>query len=145
MKEETPERTPVEGVRRSAVIRHVLLSVALWVTYALYWRVVLSRGVEREARLAGVLLGLFVLLQILSTAAWVLHNGQMARRHGTRRKERAPVAPAAIEQDFLGRRLRTFPTDGDLRRVPVIVVRVEEGEKRFEAGMPLEPESGEER
>ncbi len=140
MTSESPASPPVEGVPRSLVIRHVVLSALMWLTYALYWRVVLGRGVEREARFAGMLLALFIVLQVFSTAGWVAHNSHKARRHGARRRARADAGPA-VREDFLGRSLRTFPSDGDLRRVPVIIVRIEGGEKRFEAGLPLERES----
>jgi hypothetical protein len=144
MTQGTESQPPVEDVRRSLVVRHVVLSVLMWLTYALYWRVVLDRGVEREARFAGMLLALFVMLQVLSTAGWVAHNTHKARRHGTRRQARAGAA-TPVREDFLGRKLTNFPSDSDLRRVPVIVVHVEGDEKRFEAGLSLEPESRESR
>jgi heme A synthase len=133
----------VEGVRRSSVVRHVILSVAMWLVYVLYWRIVLSRGVEREARLAFLLLGVFVVLQVLVTAAWVAHNRSVAARHRSRRRERSR-ASAEEPLDCLGHRLRTLPEGGDLRTVPVVIVRIEGEEKRFEAGFLFgaDPERG---
>ena len=49
---------PAPAVRRSATIRHLLLSAVLWFNYVLYWRVVLERGVDREAPVSLGLLGI---------------------------------------------------------------------------------------
>ena len=127
---------PVARVRRSRVARHFVLSAAMWITYALYWRVVLGRGVEREARFAGILLGIFILLQVLLTQGWIAHNRRIERKHSQRRQLR-PEAVPANGQDFLGRSVGAYPEDADLTRVPVVVVRVDGGVKRFEAGMVL--------
>jgi hypothetical protein len=132
--QQASEAVPVARVRRSLVIRHFAFSAAMWITYALYWRVVLGRGVEREARLAGILLGVFILLQLLLTQGWIAHNRRVERKHHTRRRLRPDAVPAKSE-DFLGRSVGAFPEDADLTRVPVVVVRVEGGVKRFEAGL----------
>ena len=126
---------PVARVRRSQAVRHVILSIGLWATYLLYWRIVLSRGVESDAGIAFVLLGLFVVVQVAAIQAWVLHNRRIARTHAGRRRSRIP-APALAGSDFHGRRIRVLPEGSDLRRVPMIVVTVdpETGEKRFETG-----------
>ena len=136
MAEVSDQQPKVTPVRRSAAIRHFVFSAVLWITYVIYWRVVLVRGVEHEARLAGILLLLFLVLQFLLTQTWIAHNRSLARRHATRRQVR-PASPPEEPQDFLGRDLQTFPSDSDLKRVPVVVVRVVGGEKRFEAGFPL--------
>lgn len=135
--QQASDPAPVEKVRRSLVIRHFIFSAAMWVTYALYWRVVLGRGVEREARLAGLLLGVFVLLQILLTQGWIAHNRRVERKYRLRRQSR-PRAAVSNGQDFLGRSVGTWPEDADLTRVPVVLVRVEGGVKRFEAGLAFE-------
>jgi hypothetical protein len=115
----------------------LLFSVLLWLTYVLYWRVVLNRGIESEARLSGILIGLFVLLQGLSSLGWILHNRRLEKRHRGRRRER-PQAPRAPSRDFVGRTLEEYPAGADLRRAQVVVVRVDGDRKRFETGMSLE-------
>jgi len=137
---EASDARPVARVRRSLFLRHFVFSAALWVTYALYWRVVLDRGVEREARFAGLLLALFIVLQMLLTQSWIAHNRRVARRWIGRRQER-PAAPPEPAADFLGRSFAASPGGADLTRVPVVIVRIEGGVKRFEAGMTL-PEEG---
>jgi hypothetical protein len=121
---------------RIPVLRHVILSVALWATYVLYWWIVVSRGLERDVRLAVGLLGLFIVLQVASTQAWILHNRRLARRHEGRRSRRE-AGPPAPGHDFLGRRILVWPEDTDLSRVPMVVVEIddEKGEKRFSAGL----------
>jgi hypothetical protein len=137
---EVSDRQPKSSRARWHAFRHFAFSAALWITYALYWRVVLVRGVEREARIAGILLALFLVLQVLLTQTWVAHNRSLARRHAERRRAR-PAPAAAQLRDFLGRDLRVLPTDSDLTRVPVVVVRVDGEEKSFEAGLlPSSPE-----
>lgn len=130
------DQRPVIPARRWPAARHFLLSALMWLTYVFYWKVVLHRGIESEARLSGLLLGLFVLLQALATLAWVHHNRSLQRRHEGRRRER-PAAPAAPTTDFVGRTLEEFPAGVDLRTAPVVVVRVEGQRKRFQVGMDL--------
>jgi len=128
---------PVTPARRWPAARHLLLSILLWLTYVLYWRVVLHRGIESEARLSGILLGLFVLLQGLSTVGWIAHNQRLQKRHEGRRRER-PRPARAPSRDFVGRALEEYPAGVDLRRAQVVVVRVEGDKKRFETGLPLD-------
>ena len=85
-----PSSEPVPSHRSSAV-RHVVFSIALWVTYVLYWKIVLDRGVDPAARFSLVLLGLFIALQVLFTIAWILHNDRIARVH-------AGTAPCAARE-----------------------------------------------
>lgn len=141
---ERPTAAPRPVTRRSTVVRHLLMSAALWATYVIYWKIVVERGVQREATISFALLGLFVLLQILFTQAWILHNRRLSAPARNRRKAR--VAPAAVpETDFLGRRLSRWPPGADLTRTPCIVVRVDGPEKRFETGLHLDDSDEEER
>jgi hypothetical protein len=135
---ERPPAGPAPATRRPAAFRHLVLSTALWVTYALYWKVVLSRGVQREAPLSLAILGGFVLLQLLVTHAWIAHNRRLSTRHRDRRQSRPP-ADVPPESDFLARRLSAWPADSDLTRASCVVVRVVGPEKRFEAGLRLPP------
>ncbi|MEZ5065095.1 MAG: hypothetical protein R3B81_10195 [bacterium] len=132
----TPIRTPIQNAGRFRWARHLVLSVLLWITYVIYWRIVLSRGVEGEAAFAIGLLGLFVILQVAFTQAWIAHNRRISRRHASRRTER-PRGAALPQHDFLGRVLRVEPGAGDLKSVPLVVVRIEDArnEKRFETGL----------
>lgn len=130
------DQRPVTPARRWPAARHFVLSILMWLTYVLYWRVVLHRGIESEARLSGILLGLFVLLQGLSTLAWIEHNRRLERRHHDRRRAR-PDEPPAPSRDFVGRTLETWPRSADLRSAPMITVRVVDGRKRFETGLDL--------
>jgi hypothetical protein len=118
------------------LLRHLLFSVALWITFFIYWRIVFGRGVAAEARLSIALLGLFVALQLLLTLAWIEHNRAIAREHAGRRRER-PTHANALTKDFLGRTLAPYPPTVDLTRAAVVTVRVEGDVKRFEAGLPL--------
>jgi|GEM_PF-3804921 len=131
-----PNSKPAPSDRPSG-LRHVLLSVALWVTYILYWKIVLDRGVDSAARFSLVLLALFVALQLLFTVAWILHNDRLARVHAGRRRARPPTA-RTVEQDFLGRRIAAFPEGVDLTQAPVITIRIEDGLKRMETGLTFD-------
>ena len=131
----SPEPTPASSSRGS-LLRHLLFSAALWITFVIYWRIVFGRGVAAEARLSAVLLGLFVALQLLLTLAWIAHNRAISREHAGRRRAR-PTYPDALTQDFLGRSLAPYPPTVDLTTAAVVTVRVEDGVKRFETGIPL--------
>lgn len=131
---------PVSQARRSSVVRHILLSILMWLTYVLYWRVVVSRGVERDAQIAFLVLGLFIVFQVLTTQVWILHNRAKAKAHAGRRAVRAAGAPAP-GSDFLGRRVRVFPAGADLQAAGRIIVRIDEddeSQKIFETDVPAE-------
>jgi hypothetical protein len=131
-----PNSKPAPSDQPSS-LRHVLLSLALWVTYILYWKIVLDRGVDSAARFSLVLLGLFVALQVLFTVGWILHNDRLARVHAGRRRARPPTT-RTVEQDFLGRRIAAFPEGVDLTQAPVITIRIEDGLKRMETGLTFD-------
>ncbi len=120
----------------STLLRHIVFSGVLWVTYVIYWRIVFGRGIGAEARLSVVILGLFVILQLLLTLAWIAHNRNLSRVHVGRRRER-PAAAYTVTEDFLGRALAPYPPSVDLTRAAVVTVRVDGDVKRFEAGLPL--------
>ena len=133
---DNPHLEPSSAHRPSA-LRHVVLSLVLWVTYVLYWKIVLGRGIDSAARFSLVLLGLFVALQVLFTVGWILHNDRLARVHAGRRRAR-PVIARTVEQDFLGRRIAAFPEGVDLTQAPVITIRIDDGVKRMEAGLTFD-------
>ena len=124
----------IPQVPRNAVVRHLILSAALWVTYVLYWRVVLQRGVAREAPISFLILAGFAVLQVGFTAAWIAHNRSLSKRHAGRRVRR-PDAEAPEVTDFLGRSLEV-PSEADLRHAPCVVVRVEDDRKVFDVSPP---------
>lgn len=134
--DERPERRRVARTPRSRWIRHLILSVVLWITYVVYWRVVLARGVEREATLALGLLGLFAILQFAATQAWVAHNRLLYRRHRDRREHRR-ARPSDVSTDFLGRTVHVVPHGTDLTSVPYLVVRTDAENKWIEAELRL--------
>lgn len=117
-------------------VRHALFSIALWITFVVYWNIVLGRGVAGEAGFTIVLLFFFVVLQVFSTLAWVAHNQGISERHQGRRRLH-PVSPALTTRDFLGRLLQAYPEDTDLTTAPVVTVRVEGEVKRLETGLPF--------
>jgi hypothetical protein len=117
-------------VPRGAAIRHLLLSAALWITYVVYWRVVLSRGISREAPLSFLILVVFALFQFLLTQGWIAHNRDLAIRHAGRRR-RHPAVDGPAGSDFLGRDL-VLPAENDLRHAAHVIVRVEGDRKLFE-------------
>lgn len=132
--EPNPEPAPSHP---PSAVRHLIFSLALWVTYVLYWKIVLDRGVDAGARFSLVLLGLFIALQALFTVGWILHNDRLSHVHAGRRKAR-PASSRSVEQDFLGRRIAAFPEGVDLTQAPVITIRVEGGLKKMEAGLTFD-------
>ncbi|MBZ0268706.1 hypothetical protein K8I85_11160 [bacterium] len=131
------ERRRVARTPRGRWIRHLILSIVLWITYLVYWRVVLARGVEREATLALGLLALFAILQFAATQAWVAHNRLLHRRHGNRREARR-ARPSEASTDFLGRTVHVMPPGTDLTSVPYLVVRTSGEDKWIEAELRLD-------
>ncbi len=125
-----------ESSPAGSALRHALFSAAMWITFAIYWNLVLGRGIGREARVTLVFLALFVLLQISFTLAWVGYNRGIARRFAGRRNRRPP-AERRVEADFLGRRLEFDPPEFDLTTAPSIRIRVVGDVKRFETRLAL--------
>lgn len=124
---EDPGRSP--GVRGSTLARHVVFAAALWITYLLYWRVVLERGVGQEALISLGVVVLFVSGIYAGTHLWVVHNRRLSKTLEGRRASRPPARPLSLE-DFVGRHLE-LPPDDDLRRASRVVVSVEGGRKHF--------------
>jgi hypothetical protein len=132
----TDPQPPVPAeVPRGAAVRHLILSIALWITYVVYWKVVLSRGVSREAPLSFLILAVFAVFQFLLTQGWIAHNRELASRHAGRRRRYPIVDTAGADADFLGRDL-VLPAENDLRHAAHVVVRVEGDRKVFEALPP---------
>jgi hypothetical protein len=127
-----PSETP--RVPRGAALRHLLLSIALWATYVIYWRVVLARGLAPEAPLSFLILALFALLQFGLTQGWIAHNRGLAHRHAGRRRRRA-LTQLPADEDFLGRHF-VLPSEAELRQAARVVVRLDGDQKVFEVATP---------
>lgn len=133
------EKSPLDerpSVPGGSALRHGLFSAALWITFVVYWNLVLGRGVGGEARTTVLILTLFIVLQTLLTIGWVAHNRRLARRFAGRRRARSAVS-RRVTTDFLGRRLEFDPADFDLASAPVIRIRVDGEVKRFETRLAL--------
>lgn len=92
--------------------------------------------VAQETSVGTVLSGIVVLavmtvVAVAITLWWILHNLGIYKRKGPRRS--VPLVMPEYRNDFLGRDL-----DGDwmlLRRSSVVLVRMDEGDKRFLPGV----------
>lgn len=119
-------------------IYHSVVSIALWVLFVYYWRVVFNRELGYSTTTALLVLGGVLVAAYLSTAYWILHNLRLARRFSDRRTSRRPVE-RDFSTDFLGRWVRINTVTGEpkkkdfkaLRRASYIEIDVDSGEKHY--------------
>jgi hypothetical protein len=102
-----------------------------WVVFVWAW-IHVGQRTSLPTVLWGVMVVAVMTVVALSvTLWWVVHNLRIHQRKGPRRS--VPIAMPDYRADFLGRSL-----DADwslLRRSSVVVVRIDDQEKRFIAGL----------
>jgi hypothetical protein len=104
---------------------HVVLSVAMWVVFAYYWRVVLGRDISPGNLRAVTILGVVVVAGLVATVLWVGHNLRLARKFaGRRRATPEPLRPE-LTHDTIGRPV-AHPGLDELRAARVVDVMVDE-------------------
>ena len=132
-KQNLPAPTEASPARQ---IFHTLIAVAGWGVFIYWWFLVLQRVSAREVRFTGLFLAAALVVIVVLTGLWVLHNLSIAKRKGARQQLRE--ATLDYSRDPVGRAVTFEAKPEALQQAPVVQVRVEEGRKTFQ---PIRPAS----
>jgi hypothetical protein len=130
-------RAMTRGLRKEGIAlrdaMHVLIVMAGWVLFFMWWGQVLRITSLPDAALAVLVILSVSLLTALATVGWVRYNLGIYRRKGPRRT--VPDVPEGADADILGRKL-SHPGVERLRASRLVTVSLTEGN-----GKSLTPEA----
>jgi len=115
------------------LVVHVLLSIALWVVFVVYWDLVTRDAVGPGTLLAIQVLSVLVVAGTIVTAWWVVHNLRLGRRD--RRRAPRPVPAETLTADALGRPVDAPPL-AQLRTAGVVEISVDDARKSYRPVTP---------
>ncbi len=81
-------------------IVHTFVSILMWILFAYYWYLVVSRQINIASARALGTLALITLLILVATVLWIVHNKKLASKN--RRNQAPPPVPEWFETDHLG-------------------------------------------
>ena len=81
-------------------IAHIFISILMWILFAYYWYLVVSRQINIASARALGTLALITLLILVVTVWWIVHNKKLASKN--RRNQAPPPVPEWFEVDHLG-------------------------------------------
>lgn len=127
-----PPRAESEA-RPARRLLHHLMALAGWTLFVYWWWVVFQRVSETEIRFTLVFIALALVLVVVLTVFWVVHNRAIWKRKGPRLK---PIEnPGFVKRDSLGRRVRFAEARPKLVESSLVRVDVEETEKVYYHGI----------
>lgn len=103
---------------------HLLVALAGWVLFIYWWIIVFRRVTNKEITSTLIFIAAATLLSVGITLGWTLHNRRIYERRGHRRNE-VKIVPEVYVRDVLGRPLRFEPGLAELRRAPLVRVRID--------------------
>ena len=112
---------------------HVLLSIALWVVFVVYWDIVTRQTIGKGTLLAIQVISVLVVTGTILTSWWIVHNLRLGRRNRRRGQRVAP--PEALATDALGRAVET-PGLATLKLAAAVEIAIVEDRKRY---VPVDP------
>jgi len=113
-------------------VLHTVVSILMWCLFGYYWWIVGRRSINPATLDALTVLAAIVVVGVLLTVAWVLHNLRLARKFGRRKGFPAPVEN--FDTDYLQRPL-VAPPVLTLRDTKIVYVKLDdEGNKVYEIG-----------
>jgi hypothetical protein len=128
-----------EGGSPPQVALHVALAVAGWILFIFFWRVVGERGLSPGAVLSLAAMATFLVVVIVSTTIWIMHNVRIARCN--RRKGNRSVPELPYLKDKIGYSVESGSFEA-LKLAPFIEVTIE-GEKKIYRTAGRASETGE--
>src|SRR5437870_2844841 len=120
---------PLTRAGRGRHIIHLTIATAGWILFGWWWWLVLRRVTDREIRFTIALILASLVVVLVITSLWVLHNLRIARL-GRRTGQRAVRIDA--RRDYVGRQLLFDPLDLDIRVAPAMRVRIDGADKIYE-------------
>lgn len=111
---------------------HTLVAIAGWVLFVYWWWLVFRRVSESEMRFTLFFISIALIIIVLLTVIWALHNASIYRSRGPRTKVR--TVPPDFSHDRIGREVQ-FPTmPNACLNSAVVRVRIQDGAKVYAAG-----------
>jgi hypothetical protein len=123
------KRVPVQADPARRVL-HTLIAIAGWVLFVYWWWLVFQRVNTTEVRYTLWSIVLALLVIVLVTALWALHNLMLYRRHGPRTKVRE--VPEDFSHDSVGRPVNMPMLPQECLTSGIVVVRIADGTKLYE-------------
>lgn len=102
---------------------HTCISILMWILFAYYWYLVVSRRINIASVQALGILALITLVILVATVWWIAHNKKLASRN--RRRQAPPPVPEWFESDHLGAPV-TSPGLEVLRNAATIAINLDE-------------------
>ena len=127
-----PPRAEFEASPARRVLHH-LMAFAGWVLFVYWWWVVFQRVSRTEIRFTLLFIAFALVLVVVITGFWVLHNRSIWKHKGPRLK---PIEnPGFVKRDSLGRRVRFAESREKMVASSLVRLDVEEGEKIYYHGI----------
>lgn len=119
---------------------HTLLALAGWVVFVWWWWLVFQRVGRQEVQFTLIFIAIALVVIVLLTVTWAIHNINIFRRRGPRLLARE-AAPEPVH-DSIGRALQMPEVPDACRTSPVVTIRIDGASKRYIAGAPGTPRDG---
>jgi hypothetical protein len=139
----TPERHRLKPPFQARPVRrafHTVLALAGWVLFVYWWWLVFRRVTPGEIRFTLLFIGIALAVIVLITAFWAIHNQRIFKHRGPRKQVREKMED--YSRDSIGRAVEFPAAPQECRTAQVVVVRIENGSKRYVTGSTLAPRSG---
>jgi len=121
-------RTEAGPVRRAL---HLTVAGVGWVVFAWWWWLVIRRTSGAEVAFTMTFLALSLVVVVVVTALWVVHNVGIFRRKGARRTVRERISDPL--HDTLGRDLKMRVGREALHESPVVRITLDGERKTYQA------------
>lgn len=112
------------------------MAVAGWVLFVYWWWLVFRRVNDTEVRYTLWFIAIALVVIVVVTAIWAIHNLRIFKHRGPRTKVR-PVRED-FSRDSVGRPVNMPKVPNECVTAPVVVVRIADGTKIYETLDPTE-------
>jgi hypothetical protein len=92
----------VSGAGRLATVVHLILALAGWILFGVFWLQVFYRTPPEDSAVGVLVVGVLLVVSFSLTVAWIRHNIILSRQYGNRRSS-VREATADWSHDKLGR------------------------------------------
>ena len=123
-------KPPVSGSGKVATFVHLLVALAGWVVFALFWVQVFYRTPPDEGAIGVLVIGILLIVSVSLTVTWIRHNLILSERFKDRR-----VKVREVQEDWsrdkLGREVTGPEWDTLLSASEVEITLDEEGKQKI--------------
>jgi hypothetical protein len=112
---------------------HTLIALAGWALFAYWWTVVVRHVDASQVRFTVLFVLAALVVSVVITSLWILHNRAIFRRKGPRTQVRDAVLD--YSRDPLGRTVTFETASEDLRSAPAVRVLIDGAAKSYRPAM----------